>query len=204
MGRLLDGLRAGSKGGVAANPANPAKVGAPAPENSRIREIREAREVENQLRRGRLLTLAAGEGLPAALVHAQSDAGLALCDPLPSEAARAYLRALDASDRIDSGLVPAGWIHRLHCAHCGPVWWHRGGSVLACPWCARQRAGKAFPRPASACGDCRSFLANALNPEAGIGRCALDRGNAFWPGQRHPCAEWRPMRDPGGTHVLQD
>ncbi|KFL36716.1 hypothetical protein N788_03655 [Arenimonas donghaensis DSM 18148 = HO3-R19] len=186
MGRLLDGLQAESEEAAAANPAN---VGSSSSASSQIREIREVQEVENQLRRQRLLALAASEGLAAALVYGQPEAELSLCDQLPEGGVRAYLRALDASNRIGSGLVPSGWSHRLDCAHCGPVWWHRGGSVLACPWCARHRAGKAFPRPIVTCRPCRHAKPDHINPYGGVGRCALEGARIHWPDQRHVCAE---------------
>ena len=191
MGRLLDGLRAEPEAPTSANPANPANLGGLDPEDSQIREIRGAPEVENQRRRERLLALADSEGLAAGLVHGQPDAELALCDQLPEDGVRAYLRALDASDRIGSGLVPAGWSQQLDCAHCGPVWWQRSGSVLACPWCARQQAGKPFPRPPVACQACWSFQPGAINPEAALGACKLSPDRRHYPGALHACPDWR-------------
>ncbi|KAF1688164.1 hypothetical protein B1992_01755 [Pseudoxanthomonas broegbernensis] len=139
--------------------------------------------------------LAEGEGLPAGLVHGLADADAAACDGMPDDVLRAYLRALEARQRMDAGQVPPGWGEAVArtCEGCGPVllWPTCPAVVKACPWCFRRKAGKAIPRPPVACGDCRHYLPDTVNPEAGMGGCQLGPGRAHWPMKRHRCADWR-------------
>ena len=145
--------------------------------------------------RPHLLALANDEGLPAALVHALPDADVTACAGLPDDTLRAYLRALEAGQQMDAGMVPPGWGEPVACTceGCGPVllWPDCPPRVKACPWCARRKAGKVIPRPLVACGDCRHYLPDTVNPPAGMGGCALGPGRAYWPMKRHRCADWR-------------
>jgi hypothetical protein len=97
-----------------------------------------------------LLTLAADELLPAALVHDLDDADVAACANLPDDTLRAYLRALVRGQGMDRGELPAEYTRVCHCDACGPVWlWPTcPDRVKACPWCFRRKAGRPFPQPA--------------------------------------------------------
>lgn len=99
--------------------------------------------------RAHLLILAADAGLPADLVHGLDDADVAACAGLPDDTLRAYLRALEAGQRMDAGQVPPSWGEPVArtCEGCGPVWLWPGAPayVIACPWCIRRIAGKPVP-----------------------------------------------------------
>lgn len=142
----------------------------------------------------RLLHLADAEGVDAAHVHRLHADDLAACEGLDDATLRGYLRALETAARMDAGLVPDGYSHAVQCDGCGPVWLWAGAPLLvkACPWCFRRKAGKRIPRPQVTCGGCRHYLPDALNPEAGMGGCALGPGRAYWPMGRHVCADMRP------------
>ena len=45
------------------------------------------------------------------------------------------------------GQVPANWIKKSKCAHCGDVWSDHGIDTLSCGWCWMRIAGNEFPRP---------------------------------------------------------
>lgn len=100
--------------------------------------------------RAHLLKLAADEGLQADLVNGLDCADIATCAGLPDDTLRIYLRARACGEVMDAGSVPEAYTQASHCAGCGPVWLWRGAPtrLLACPWCFRRKAGKAFPRPA--------------------------------------------------------
>lgn len=152
-------------------------------------------ELERLPQRAHLLVLADDEGLPAELVHGLDDADVTACAGLPDEALRAYLRALEADRRMDAGMVPLAWGDAVGrtCEGCGPVllWPECPDVVKVCPWCFRRKAGKAIPRPLVACGDCRHFLPDTVNPTAGMGGCRLGTGRAYWPMKKHRCADWK-------------
>ena len=103
--------------------------------------------------RAHLLALAADEGLPAGLVHGESDADVAACAGMPVETLRAYLRALEAGQRMDAGQVPPAWGEpvAVTCEGCGPVllWAACPPVVKACPWCFRRKTGRLVGRPKS-------------------------------------------------------
>lgn len=148
-----------------------------------------------QEQRAHLLVLAESELVPARLVHGLADADVTACAGLPDNVLRAYLRALEAGQRMDAGQVPPEWGEPVArtCEGCGPVllWATCPPKVKACPWCFRRKAGKAIPRPLLTCGDCRHFTPDTVNPPAGMGGCGL--GNpSRWPMQRHRCGDWRP------------
>lgn len=218
MGRLLESLLADSQAVPLATPATlrhftaatPPKVAESqesqgvtpreTPQSRRVAEVAGGGDAETAPgQRARLLVLATDEGLPAGLVHGLDDADAAACDGLPDITLRAYLRALEAGQRMDAGTVPPGWGDAVArtCEGCGPVllWPTCPPMVKACPWCFRRKAGKAIPRPLVACGDCRHFLPDTLNPEAGMGGCKLGPGRARWPMKRHRCADWRGGHD---------
>lgn len=140
-----------------------------------------------------LLSLAEAEGVDAAHVHRLHADDVAACAGESDNTLRAYLRGLAEQHGMDAGIVPPGWTTSAHCEGCGPVWlWPDAARVRACPWCFRRKAGKAFPRPPVLCGDCIHYLPDPLNPEAGMGGCALGAGRARWPMARHACADMRP------------
>lgn len=143
--------------------------------------------------RTHLLTLAEAHGLPADLVHRLHAADLAACESHTDATLLAYLRALEQSARMDAGMVPPAYTVAAECAGCGPVWLWPGvpASVIACPWCARRKAGLAIPRPPVTCGTCRCFTPDSTNPGAGIGCCTLAHGRSHWPMQPHRCADHR-------------
>lgn len=98
--------------------------------------------------RDRLLTRAANERLPMALIHAIPDEELAEWELLPDHTLQACLRALDASLDIAAGRVPESFTVASCCPLCGPVWLSARLHPLAltCPWCFLRRAGKTIPR----------------------------------------------------------
>lgn len=124
-------------------PPSPAK-------SARGREGPESRLADQ---RAHLLTLAAAHGLPADLVHRLPAADLAACDGYTDPELHAYLRALEQSAHMDAGLVPADYTVAAECAGCGPVWLWPGvpDTFIACPWCARHKAGLPVPRPCITC-----------------------------------------------------
>lgn len=126
---------------------------------------------------------------------------LAASEGMPDDVIGAYLRALDRGAVMDRGIAPAEYTQAVHCAGCGPVWLWRGAPtrLLACPWCFRRKAGKAFPRPAVTCGNCTHYLPDRLNPLAGVGGCRAETGLSRWPMARHRCAAHVPTdRNEGG------
>lgn len=196
MGRLLQRLLRDSQGGPPATSATTATL--PPPDPGIVAESQESQGVadgESQEQRAHLLTLAADELLAAELVHGLADADVAACAGLPDSVLRAYLRALEGGQRMDAGMVPAGWGEPVArtCEGCGPVllWATCPPKVKACPWCFRRKAGKAIPRPLLTCGDCRHFTPDTVNPPAGMGGCGLGHPSR-WPMQRHRCGDWRP------------
>ena len=141
--------------------------------------------------RAHLLAIAASEYVDPAHVHRLHEDDVVACAGLPDATLRAYLHGLVQAAGMDAGIVPPAWTTAAQCAGCGPVWlWPDAARVLACPWCFRRKAGKAIPRPLVRCRDCRHFLPNAMNPEAGGGGCTV-RNEGHWPGQRHRCPDWR-------------
>ena len=193
MAGLLARLLRDSETGPAAIPAIPANIGAKTAQESQNRKNRKGADLEKTAER--LRRLAADEGLPAGLVSDLDDADLAACAGLPDDLLRAYLRAMERGHRMDAGQVPPEWGEPVArtCEGCGPVllWPTCPAVVKACPWCFRRKAGKVIPRPLVACGDCRHYLPDTVNPPAGMGGCALGPGRAYWPMKRHRCADWR-------------
>lgn len=188
MGALADLLK------QAAPAATPATCATPTPNTGK--ESQESQESQGYTAEMRLhlLTLAADELLPAAIVHRLHDADLTACHGCTDSALRAYLRALVQSERMDAGNVPAGYTMAAQCSGCGPVWLWPGAParVIACPWCFRRKAGKAIPRPPISCGDCRHFQPDPLNPEAGMGDCGHLGKVAWRPLQEHRCTDHSP------------
>ena len=198
MAGLLARLLRDSETGPAAIPAIPAILGTPPAQ--RIAESQESQGGDAEKakeQRARLLALAADEGLPAGLVHGLADADVTACAGLPDDTLRAYLLALEAGQQMDAGMVPPGWGEPVACTceGCGPVllWPGCPPKVKACPWCFRRKAGKVIPRPLVACGDCRHYLPDTVNPPAGMGGCGLGHPSR-WPMQRHRCGDWRLRR----------
>lgn len=162
-----------------------------------VRDSREPQEpqepqgVEPEIR-AHLLVLAKVEGVDAAHVHRLHADDVTACAGLPDDTLRAYLRGLEQDAGMEAGIVPADWRAVAHCAGCGPVHLWEALHVIACPWCFRRKAGKAIPRPHVTCGECRHYLPDALNPEAGMGGCRMGDGRARWPMQAHRCPDMRP------------
>lgn len=196
MGRLLERLLADSESAPAATPATLATLpGSPSRNVAESQESQGGGVGKTQEQRMHLLTLAADEGLPAELVHGLDDAGMTACDGLADATLRASLRAIERGRRMDAGQVPPEWGEPVMrtCEGCGPVllWPECPAVVKVCPWCFRRRAGKAIPRPLVTCGDCQHYRPDTVNPGAGMGRCALGAGCAYWPMKPHRCADWR-------------
>ncbi len=199
MGRLLERLMRDSQGAPAATVATVATVAAPEPESVAESQVSQGGEVENtKVQRARLLTLVADDLLPAGLVHSLDDADAAACDGLPDDTLRVYLRYLERGRRMDAGQIPPEWGEPVasFCKGCGPVplWKGCPPVVMACPWCFRRNAGEAIPRPLVACGDCRHYLPDTVNPPAGIGGCELGHAGQ-WPMKLHRCKDWRKHHD---------
>ena len=141
-----------------------------------------------------LLTIAESEGIDAALVMGLPELELtatteqvAACDPADRRnILHAYLHALRETAERMAGREPHGETARALCRSCGPVWVHPAVAaaaplvdgwprLLGCPWCHVRRVGKYVPRSQVACGECRHFERDAINPPAGVGRCRLGR-----------------------------
>lgn len=195
MGALSDLLKRPRMTATLATPATQPSVAVrdPCQALPESQESQESQGVEPEIR-AHLLHLAEAEGVDAANVHRLTGEDVAACEGLDDSGLRAYLRALVKSARMDAGMVPADYTHAVQCDGCGPVWlWAEAPErVKACPWCFRRKAGKRIPRPQVTCGGCRHYLADPLNPEAGMGGCALGPGRAYWPMMRHTCADMRP------------
>ena len=191
MGALSDLLKNGA--GVPANIAKTANLEtAPA---GYSQDSQDSQWVEPEIR-AHLLHLAESEGVAASHVHRSHADDVAACAGESDNTLRAYLRGLEEQAGMDACRVPLGWTTAAHCEGCGPVWlWPDAARVRACPWCFRRKAGKRIPRPAVQCGDCVHYLRDPLNPEAGIGGCALGDGRARWPMQAHRCGDMRPNKD---------
>jgi hypothetical protein len=154
--------------------------------------------------RHRLRALADAEAINAVLINALPDDELAACAGLPTETLRAYVRALHDDDLRRHGKVPPDETARALCAHCGPVWIHPAVAaaapvvnswprLLGCQWCAITRAGQHVPRPPASCANCRHFTRDALNPDAGMGRCSAgcDPARPF-PNATQQCERFQP------------
>lgn len=159
-------------------------------------EIVEALRQGEAEQRAHLLALAESEGVDAAHVHRLHADDVTACAGESDNTLRAYVRALERDAGMDAGIVPADWQAVAHCAGCGPVHLWEPLHVIACPWCFRRKAGKRVPRPMVTCGDCRHYLPDPLNREAGMGGCGLGPGRARWPMQRHRCADMAPANRP--------
>lgn len=196
MGRLLDALSVDSGkpfGCYSAIPAIPSPIATT--ENSGVAGIAAAQV----LMRERLLALAADEFLAASLVHRLTEADLIACEDCVDNELRAYLMALERSACMAAFEVPASYTIAAQCTGCGPVWlWQNAPAhVIACPWCWHRRAGRTIPRSPVACGDCRHYQPDPINPEAGMGSCELGPGRAYWPMKLHRCDDYISQKTGG-------
>ena len=144
--------------------------------------------------RGHLLHLADAEGVDPAHVHRLHADDVAACAGLSDDTLRAYLRGLERNAGMEAGIVPLGWDAVAHCEGCGPVHLWEPLRVVACPWCFRRKAGNRIPRPLVTCGDCRHYSPDIVNPDAGMGTCALGPARAYWPMKAHPCPDMRQIK----------
>ena len=158
------------------------------------------------LARVRLRELADAEGFPTSLVDALTVADLEGCDGLTDDTLRAYLRCLRDSDLREHGKVPPDETATAICRSCGPVWVAPevaavapkiGGfaRLLGCPWCHINRT--IIPRPKVKCSECRRFVADTVNPAAGIGTCLADHKPSpnepmCYPHAERECASFIP------------
>lgn len=154
MGSLLERLLSAAESAPAATPATLATLPDPLPVKVAESQESQGGDIEKaKKQRTRLLALATDELLAAGLVHGLGAADVAACDGYTDPELRAYLRALEQSARMDAGMVPAGYTVATVCAGCGPVWLWEGvpETFIACPWCARHKAGLPVPRPCITC-----------------------------------------------------
>lgn len=144
--------------------------------------------------RAHLLALADAEGVDPAHIHRLHADDVAACAGLSDDTLRAYLRGLERNAGMEAGIVPLGWDAVAHCEGCGPVHLWEPLRVVACPWCFRRKAGNRIPRPLVTCGDCRHYSPDIVNPDAGMGTCALGPARAYWPMKAHPCPDMRQIK----------
>lgn len=219
MGRLLAKLM--QESASAANPANVANLDAWQGRDSQIRKIRSEGAAQAFEAPGngfvdsqdslstpvdqsvRLLAAIRAAGLPDELL-ARDDSMPEQLSALGDDGLRSYVTALGWSADIDAGRVPSGWDRQGHCEGCGTVVLPPGhvAHCIACPWCARRKAGKPIPRPHVTCGSCRHFIRNPVNPAAGGGDCAAGveylGGAGPWPNVTRRCGLHRPLEDDDG------
>lgn len=170
-----------------------------------------ARGSEVAAMRRRLLALADGEGVPAELVYALSDADLLARVGMADWPLSAFLRSLERSARMAQGFVPVGWTRAGYCPSCGPVFLPAEGVSAdasepgRCPWCQHTSEGRWFIRPTVRCVECSHYLANALNPEAGMGCCAIGKvhrnARPPFPYALRRCRFWLPQTPAGECAV---
>lgn len=144
--------------------------------------------------RAHLLALADAEGVDPAHIHRLHADDVAACAGLSDDTLRAYLHGLERNAGMEAGIVPLGWDAVAHCEGCGPVHLWEPLRVVACPWCFRRKAGNRIPRPLVTCGDCRHYSPDIVNPDAGMGTCALGPARAYWPMKAHPCPDMRQIK----------
>lgn len=204
MGRLLEALRAEVE--PAATPATSATVLRAAPEVSQSRKSRRGEPVDSAAVRARLLACVEKLGGDPAIVRRLAEVDLIAYAGGRDHLLRGFVELMmDSADR-EAGQVPAGHRAPIHCAHCGPVWAHPSMAAalpmvagwpraLGCPWCHLRKAGGYIPRPVVSCEGCRHFTADAVNPDAGVGACAIGRGTHY-PMQRHGCGDFRTRATP--------
>ena len=195
MGRLLEALRAESGTRPAATPAT---LATPRVESSRVARVAAPPVFQTE----RLLAALRAQGLPdewLGLDHGDAS-GLAV---LTDKQLSAYVAMLTDADLRELGKRPSDETAAALCRSCGPVWLHpvvaaaapvAAGCprVLGCPWCHVKNC-RAIPRPLVACGDCRHFIRDAINPAGGMGRCnsGADPDRPTPMGARE-CARFRP------------
>src|SRR5690554_321327 len=110
MAGLLARLLASTESALAANPANPANLAPPAgPIFADSQDSQGVAAANTQEQRAHLLALAENELVPAGLVHGLADADVSACVGLPDDVLSAYLRALEAGQRMDAGQAPPEW-----------------------------------------------------------------------------------------------
>ena len=153
---------------------------------------------------GRLTGFAKDMSLDNALVDRLSDADAAECKALSDNAAKTYLAMLAEDAVREAGGAPQDETTSMLCAQCGPVWttpevaavlpvvegWPR---ALGCPRCHIRSNGRRFSRPTVACGGCRHFVRDPVNPVAGAGTCAQGvEQERMYPAAQHACAAFQP------------
>lgn len=199
---------AGTVGAQRVTPATPVTPRKAAPTLS-VRNVSDAVPLEplpdvlNPLR-AHLLALAAAGEIDAAHVYRLHDADVSACISLDARQLAAYLAMLaDSADR-HAGRVPLDDTAPMHCEQCGPIWIHPDIAAvlpvvdgwpraLGCPWCFVRRAGGCIPRPRVNCGDCRHFISDMSNRDAGMGSCEKGRG-MFYPMQMRGCFDFHPVK----------
>lgn len=196
MGRLLESLRAESETRQAATPATHATNQANSSKKCRnVASVATGHDSSH----ARLLAILRAENLPDQLLGLDHGDLSGLAD----NALRTYVRMLAEEAERKAGNVPADETAMALCRHCGPVWVHPAVAAVApviddtpyllgCPWCHVRGAGKAIPRPPVACGDCRNFVPDSVNPVGGMGSCGVGcNPDRPWPGVTRMCARWK-------------
>lgn len=206
MGRLLDELLNATYGthAISAIPAIPVQGSRPAGNrgNAEIAlgsdDATKPTEAARQV--ARLLQVIRDQELPDRLL-ALDRATPAQLAALTLDELRAYARLLDRTRIMSAGLCPCGYTQRAICGGCGPVllWVGAPAELIACPWCARRKAGQSIPRPLVRCDDCTHFVPDPINPAGGTGVCGLALPYRSGERARQPvtsrrCPEHRPRR----------
>lgn len=225
MGRLLEALRAAvepvatpatsatllrvapevsqsrksRRGGESDNPPSLAGCVAESQESQSV-------PVDSAAVRARLLACVERLGGDPVMVRRLPEVDLVAYVGAPDHLLRGFVESMmDTADR-EAGRVPAGHTAPMHCARCGPVWAHPSMAAalpmvagwpraLGCPWCHVRKAGGYIPRPVVSCEGCRHFVPDTVNPEAGMGACAIGKG-AHYAMQRHGCGDFRTRSIP--------
>lgn len=154
--------------------------------------------------RARLLELAAAAYTDTAPVRALSEAFLHDCESMADDALRALLAMLADDAERRAGRAPKGDTAAALCQHCGPVYLHPSivavlpvadgwPRALGCPWCFIRKAGLYVPQPPVMCAGCRHYRPDAVNPEQGMGHCAIEAcTGTTWPYQTRRCPAFKP------------
>ncbi len=203
MGRLLAALIEETG---AARPATVATLATLSPVSGKsVAESQESQRVKFTVgrpdgRAPRILEAVRAENLPDAIMGKVETSEV---EGLSALALRAYVVALYETAQRELGNRPPRETAAGLCRHCGPVWLapevaraaptaNGWPLVLGCPWC-HVRARQRMPRPPVACGECRHYVADCINPEQGAGRCTEDQAQPRpWPRVNRFCAAWRP------------
>lgn len=204
MGRLLEALRAESEKRLETErrceSANVANV--PPVEHPRFADSQDS-QGSVALQSGRLLAALRRGWLPDEWMGLDHGSLTDFAE-LDDAALDAYVRCLRDSDLHERGKQSPDETKPALCRHCGPIWLAPEVAavapkldgwpiVLGCPWC-HVKNRRAIPRPAMTCGNCRHFERDAINPEAGMGRCTIgvETKSLPFPSAKRECHQFQP------------